>query len=94
MPEIRETIVINADIAKVKKVFRDVANYSKWSSFIQYIKIEEGKAFEAVVPGDKLEVAIIIPESGKTTVMEPIVKANTEKQFGWTGTLFSGYLCR
>jgi hypothetical protein len=92
MPEIKEAININANIAKVRGVFQDFANYSKWTSFILSIEVQGTRTQNTIEFGDSLKVTMLLPNSKKPSVFDPTVLTNNETEFTWKGTLFSEYL--
>lgn len=79
--DISTSIIINAPVEKVHKIFLDFPNYDKWTSFIKSIKPKS-----SLEPGNQLEVELGLSE-GSVTKMTPVLLQNTDNVFQWCGTL-------
>ncbi|QLL34634.1 hypothetical protein HG536_0G04970 [Torulaspora globosa] len=90
MTVIQDSIVIDREAEIVRKVFLDFAAYPTWkSSCIQKITVTTPSktSNDSIVPGDTLQVRIVLPNSKKENVFDPEVVENSEERFSWKGKL-------
>lgn len=95
MTVIQDSVVIDREAEVVRKEFLNFAAYANWkSSFLEKITVTTpNKASnDSIVPGDTLQVKIVLPSSKKENIFDPEVLENSEERFSWKGKLFSDFI--
>lgn len=85
---ITTSIIIDAPVEEVKRVFFDFPGYKTWNPFFKSIEVLDN---ETPIVGSQLKV-VMQPEGGSQSTFKPYVLENSETLFKWKGTLLFEFI--